>query len=326
MSVLVHAEVDGDRLSPDDVLHESLLILVGGDETTRHVISGGMEQLLLHPDQRQLLVDDPAKITVAVEEMLRWVTPDQEHVPHGHARHRVHGPADDRGPEVHAAVRVGQPRRRRVRRPVPLRRRAPAQRARGVRLRRALLPRPGARPARAAGDVRAAAACACPTSSSRPTRRRSPAGRANFISGLESMPVRFTPEPAPADGAPCERRTRTASSSSSSGSISTTATSTRSARPSPTTASTPTCRPRPTTSPAARRRSRRACGSGSSRWPAISHDVRVDRRRGRHRRDRARRALGMADRRTGVAPVRVDARGPRRQARALVGLLGPRAR
>jgi cytochrome P450 family 142 subfamily A polypeptide 1 len=75
MSVLVHAEVDGDRLEPDEVLHESLLILVGGDETTRHVISGGMEQLLLAPDQRQLLVDDPSKITVAVEEMLRWVSP-----------------------------------------------------------------------------------------------------------------------------------------------------------------------------------------------------------------------------------------------------------
>jgi cytochrome P450 family 142 subfamily A polypeptide 1 len=75
MSVLVHAEVDGDRLTPDEVLHESLLILIGGDETTRHVISGGMEQLLLHPEQRQLLVDDPSKITTAVEEMLRWVTP-----------------------------------------------------------------------------------------------------------------------------------------------------------------------------------------------------------------------------------------------------------
>jgi cytochrome P450 family 142 subfamily A polypeptide 1 len=75
MSVLVHAEVDGDRLVPDEVLHESLLILVGGDETTRHVISGGMEQLLLDPDQHRLLRDDPAKIGVAVEEMLRWVTP-----------------------------------------------------------------------------------------------------------------------------------------------------------------------------------------------------------------------------------------------------------
>jgi cytochrome P450 family 142 subfamily A polypeptide 1 len=75
MSVLVHAEVDGDRLSTDDVIHESLLILVGGDETTRHVVSGGMEQLVLHPEQRALLVHDPSKIPVAVEEMLRWVTP-----------------------------------------------------------------------------------------------------------------------------------------------------------------------------------------------------------------------------------------------------------
>ena len=75
VSVLVHAEVDGDRLTHDEVVHESLLILVGGDETTRHVISGGMEQLLLHPDQRRLLLDDPAMVPTAVEEMLRWVTP-----------------------------------------------------------------------------------------------------------------------------------------------------------------------------------------------------------------------------------------------------------
>jgi len=75
MSVLVHAEVDGDRLGPDEVLHESLLILVGGDETTRHVISGGMEQLLLNPDQQKLLIDDFGKIPTAVEEMLRWVSP-----------------------------------------------------------------------------------------------------------------------------------------------------------------------------------------------------------------------------------------------------------
>jgi cholest-4-en-3-one 26-monooxygenase len=75
MSVLVHAEVDGDRLSPDEVLHESLLILIGGDETTRHVISGGMEQLLLHPDQHAALQQDPDRIPLAVEEMLRWVSP-----------------------------------------------------------------------------------------------------------------------------------------------------------------------------------------------------------------------------------------------------------
>ena len=59
MSILVHAEVDGDRLSDDEILQESLLILIGGDETTRHVISGGIHQLLLHPDQWERLADDP---------------------------------------------------------------------------------------------------------------------------------------------------------------------------------------------------------------------------------------------------------------------------
>ena len=56
---------------------ETLLILIGGDETTRHVLSGGMYQLLLHPEQRAALAADPAKIPVAVEEMLRWVSPIQ---------------------------------------------------------------------------------------------------------------------------------------------------------------------------------------------------------------------------------------------------------
>ncbi|KAA0022093.1 cytochrome P450 [Antrihabitans cavernicola] len=74
-SVLVHAEIDGQRLTDEEVLAESLLILIGGDETTRHVLSGGMEQLLLNPDQRDLLIGQPAAIKVAVEEALRWVSP-----------------------------------------------------------------------------------------------------------------------------------------------------------------------------------------------------------------------------------------------------------
>jgi cytochrome P450 family 142 subfamily A polypeptide 1 len=75
MSVLVHAEVDGDRLSDDEVIHESLLILVGGDETTRHVITGGVQQLLLHPEQWTAITEDAALRPSAIEEMLRWVTP-----------------------------------------------------------------------------------------------------------------------------------------------------------------------------------------------------------------------------------------------------------
>jgi cholest-4-en-3-one 26-monooxygenase len=77
VSVLVHGEIDGERLDDDALLQESLLILVGGDETTRHVISGGMAALIRHPDQRALLAREPARIPAAVEEMLRWVTPIQ---------------------------------------------------------------------------------------------------------------------------------------------------------------------------------------------------------------------------------------------------------
>ncbi|WP_433137423.1 cytochrome P450 [Actinomadura nitritigenes] len=75
LSILLHAEIDGDHLDHDSLLQESLLILIGGDETTRHVISGGMYQLCLHPGQRRALIDDPGKIPTAVEEMLRWVSP-----------------------------------------------------------------------------------------------------------------------------------------------------------------------------------------------------------------------------------------------------------
>ena len=77
MSILVHAEIDGEKLDDEALLQESLLILIGGDETTRHVITGGMNQLLHHPDQYRGLIDHPGAIPTAVEEMLRWVTPIQ---------------------------------------------------------------------------------------------------------------------------------------------------------------------------------------------------------------------------------------------------------
>ena len=75
LSTLVHAEIDGHRLDDEALIHESLLILVGGDETTRHVITEGTLALMENPDQRQKLIDDPAKVPTAVEELLRWVSP-----------------------------------------------------------------------------------------------------------------------------------------------------------------------------------------------------------------------------------------------------------
>jgi len=75
VSVFVHAEVDGDRLTEDEIVFDTLLLLVGGDETTRHVLTGGTEQLLVHPEAQARLRDDPAAIPCAIEEMLRWVSP-----------------------------------------------------------------------------------------------------------------------------------------------------------------------------------------------------------------------------------------------------------
>ena len=75
VSLLVHGEIDGERLSDEEIAHESLLILVGGDETTRHVITEGALALMEHPDQARKLIEDPGRIRVAVEEFLRWVSP-----------------------------------------------------------------------------------------------------------------------------------------------------------------------------------------------------------------------------------------------------------
>jgi len=78
MSILVHAEIDGDRLSDEEILQESLLILIGGDETTRHVMTGGLLALIQNPEQKKKLTAEPKRhILSAVEEMLRWVSPIQ---------------------------------------------------------------------------------------------------------------------------------------------------------------------------------------------------------------------------------------------------------
>jgi cholest-4-en-3-one 26-monooxygenase len=80
VGALVNAEIDGDRLDQLSLIHETLLILIGGDETTRHVLSGGMLALFEHPRQRERLQADPSLLPVAVEEMLRWVTPIKDMV------------------------------------------------------------------------------------------------------------------------------------------------------------------------------------------------------------------------------------------------------
>ncbi len=139
MSILVNGEVDGDRLTDDEVLFDSVLILIGGDETTRHVISGGMFQLLSHPDQWAKLAADPDLMPGAVEEMLRWVSPIKNMNRTATRDVELRGQTDRRGRPGPAALPVGQPRRGGLRRPLPVRHRAHAQRARRLRVRHPLL-------------------------------------------------------------------------------------------------------------------------------------------------------------------------------------------
>ena len=75
LSAIAHAKIRNRSLPDKDKVHEALLLLVGGDETTRHVISGGLVALLENRQQYEKLANDLVYLDSTVEEMLRWVTP-----------------------------------------------------------------------------------------------------------------------------------------------------------------------------------------------------------------------------------------------------------
>jgi cytochrome P450 len=75
LSRLVHAELDGEQLNDAELMAHFIQLMNGGNETTRNAYAGGMLALIEHPDQRQLLLEDPSLIPGAVEEILRWHTP-----------------------------------------------------------------------------------------------------------------------------------------------------------------------------------------------------------------------------------------------------------
>ena len=75
-SSLVHAEVDGDRLTDADIAAFFVLLSVAGNDTTRQTISHAMKALTDFPDQRAWLLEDfDNRIGTAVEEFIRWATP-----------------------------------------------------------------------------------------------------------------------------------------------------------------------------------------------------------------------------------------------------------
>jgi cholest-4-en-3-one 26-monooxygenase len=75
LSVLLHAEVDGERLTQLQIDLFFMLLQNAGSETTRNLITTGTLALLQHPDQLELLRSDLSLLPTAIEELLRYVTP-----------------------------------------------------------------------------------------------------------------------------------------------------------------------------------------------------------------------------------------------------------
>jgi cholest-4-en-3-one 26-monooxygenase len=70
-SVLVHAEIEGQKLEEHEIVMGFFLLVAAGNDSTKATYCSGMRALIEHPDQRRLLLDDPSLIPGAVEEMLR---------------------------------------------------------------------------------------------------------------------------------------------------------------------------------------------------------------------------------------------------------------
>ena len=75
ISTLMRAEMDGEGLTEGEFNAFFVLLSVAGNETTRNLTSGGMLALIEHPAQRDRVLAEPGLLPLAVEEMLRWVTP-----------------------------------------------------------------------------------------------------------------------------------------------------------------------------------------------------------------------------------------------------------
>jgi pimeloyl-[acyl-carrier protein] synthase len=77
INAFMTAELDGDRLTEEEIIANCIVTMVGGQETTTNLIGNGVLGLLRNPDQLQRLRDDLSLIPSAVEELLRYESPSQ---------------------------------------------------------------------------------------------------------------------------------------------------------------------------------------------------------------------------------------------------------
>ncbi len=74
---IVRVEKEGGRITPDEMVAMVFLLLFAGHETTTHLISGSVYELLINPGLRHWLAEDWSRVDLAVEEFLRFITPVQ---------------------------------------------------------------------------------------------------------------------------------------------------------------------------------------------------------------------------------------------------------
>jgi cytochrome P450 len=77
MSALIDAELEGRKLTQEELLGFCFVLVVAGNDTTTNLIANGAVLLAEHPDQRRLLAEDPLLLPDAIEEMLRYESPAQ---------------------------------------------------------------------------------------------------------------------------------------------------------------------------------------------------------------------------------------------------------
>jgi pimeloyl-[acyl-carrier protein] synthase len=77
IQAFMNAEIDGDRLTDEEIVANCIVTMVGGQETTTNLIGNGLLTLMRNPEQLARLRDDPSLINSAVEELLRYESPSQ---------------------------------------------------------------------------------------------------------------------------------------------------------------------------------------------------------------------------------------------------------
>src|SRR5438309_1463206 len=114
ISMLLAAEVDGERLAAGDVGRFLRVLLIAGRETTASAMSWTLHRLAEHPDERRRLAKDPQLIPTAVEEFLRLSSPVVLSARNATADVELHETSIGEGDVVAPWVRRRKPRRRRL--------------------------------------------------------------------------------------------------------------------------------------------------------------------------------------------------------------------